>query len=164
MLRKALVLLALILVGCRGDQTTNPAVGVGLSVTVQPAVAGPDDPATVEARVVNHGPVHLKRGDGCSFWLHGMTLAFLDPHSNPIHLHDPRHQPLCPDRIVGFAPGDDLEGTVGFDGIVYSDSGERFGAPSGRYTVIVRFQAWGDDEDAGSISLERRATFRWIAD
>lgn len=154
--------MCIVFVACGGEDNLQPPMQeVELTVTVTPSPADPQHPAAITAEAVNATMERRDRYDGCGLWGQGMTLEILDPESQVVYLWDPTVVTLCPVGEVPFEPGQHVHSAARFDGQLFTETGTPFMAPTGTYTVVVRFETRRHGETPRRDVAEQRTTFEW---
>ena len=153
--------------GC-GKEPARPAItDVRFTATATPEVGGPSAPITVRGHVTNAGYTRVWHCDGCD--CEDGFIKVLGPDGSEVALRDPKAVgPACPPGFAPIEPGETLEPSRSFTGILYQrDSPEvptpTYPAPAGTYTVIAAFAYLSGEPGVSRewIQLEHRITFVW---
>lgn len=145
-------------------RTTGPIDQTGVHVVIHfsNSSGSPTQPVTVDAEAFNDGRASVYHDVPCAGTVIGLDVR--GPDGKPVLLRDPRVIPACPDYCCQeLAAHKSVESELGFDGTLYTSSGQRYAAPPGDYTVMAKFDATTQPQGGSSLSASRQAVFRWTS-
>lgn len=160
----AALALAALLPGCVGSpfavpKTVQPAeTRVDYSLEASATRGEPGQPVTVRIEMANTGTkdvlVHA------CIPVHAGVFA-IGPTGERVRFQPTLVLAACA-MLVPFSPGDRLEWSGEFTGLLYGDNDRTSLAPEGTYTVVNRYGYFPEDGSAG-VPLERTVSFYWDA-
>jgi len=160
-----LLLGAFLWTGC--DRSPSGSVAAESSVGVTLGVSSPvgeiGAPIEVTAVAWNRTQTPVFYFDGCSF-IDGVIFELFGADGTQIYISNPPALGmLCPELRQALGEGDQLVAKFTFQGTFYTSQGSAYEAPSGTYTIRVRF-VWSTDL-TGYPAYESMAesSFRWKA-
>lgn len=147
------LVLAALIASCQGSMQPSPTPGASLEVVLSSPQGSPSQPITLNARVVNDGPVplHFERCSQVRWSLedaHGASIDFPYP---VVDCAPPLQLALAPNTEIAFPLG------ARFEGQVYCP-GTWCPLKPGTYTMIARF-AFHDPP----LEVRGSARFEWVA-
>ena len=146
---RSTILLTLLLIGslsCASRVTAPPPPTPGLDLRVEMTAtpgAAPGDPVTIRAVIRNVGGVPVFLADECP----KPSIRIHDDHGDELLLLDPTRPVACPAMMPAAfpaftpgptEPGTSVERSTMFEGVYYTDTGERRTAPAGTYKAVLK--------------------------